>query len=299
MKDRESEDMIYRSVGIHSFGGDPFLFVLLLEVEELDVVGEGNAGALGVLGVVFLHDFDLDSHHSLLQHDVSHSDVKIVLLGISGRNHVTLFEFHGLGSLLGKLSRNDDLASLSLLLIDSLTDDRRNGNTDGDLSQEFELDGLGHSTGAETLLFESHDLDVDAVGLVSPSLLDKGLEFPDLALVVVKERLGVGDLEDDFGFGEGVGEVEAGVAAFLKGLVKERVQFGLEKSVEDVLLESQLGLVGGHKLINIKKSKYSIHLHSLLIKEFQSPSCLDPPKTAAIEMGPRTHTADNFTLYSI
>ena len=87
---------------------------------------------------------------------------------------------------------------------------------------------------------------MDTVGLVSPPLLDEGFKFSNFALVVVEEGLGVGDLENDFGFGEGVGEVEAGVAAFFQGLIKERLELSHEESVKDVLFESQLGLVGGH-----------------------------------------------------
>lgn len=115
--------MTTESVVFDSLGGDSLFLVLLLDVEKLDVVGERNAGALAVLGVIFLHDLDLDSHHSLFEHNVSHTDVQVVSLGISRRNHISLFEFHGFGSLLGKLSGDDDLASLSLLLIDGLPND--------------------------------------------------------------------------------------------------------------------------------------------------------------------------------
>ena len=80
-------------------------------------------------------------------------DLKVVLLGLTRGDHVALLEFHGFGSLLGKLAGNDDLASLSLLLVDGLPDDGRDGSSDGDLSEKFQFDGLGHSTGAETLLF--------------------------------------------------------------------------------------------------------------------------------------------------
>ena len=65
-------------------------------------------------------------------------------------------------------------------------------------------------------MFESEDFNVDAVGLVSPSLLDQRFKFSDFSLVFVQERLGVGDSQDDFGFGESVGEVEAGVTAVLE-----------------------------------------------------------------------------------
>jgi hypothetical protein len=102
------------------------------------------------------------------------------------------------------------------------------------------------------------DFNVDTIGLVSPSLLDKGLKLSNLFLVIIKEGLRVGDLEDDLWLGKGVSEVESGVAAFLQGLFKEGVEFCLEQSIIDVLSQSVLGLVGGHRNNNnIKLNEYS------------------------------------------
>ena len=88
---------------------------------------------------------------------------------------------------------------------------------------------------------------MDAIGFISPSLLDQGLEFSDFLLVIFEEGFGVGDLEDDFWLGEGVGEVEAGVSAILNGLLEEGMEFGLEQSIVDVLFEPVFGLSGHHK----------------------------------------------------
>jgi hypothetical protein len=82
------------------------------------------------------------------------------------------------------------------------------------------------------------DLDVDSVILVVPTLLDKGFEFSDFSLVVVEEGLGVGDLEDDLRLGEGVGEVESGIAAVFEGLAQEGVELGFEETIIDVLSEA-------------------------------------------------------------
>ena len=93
---------------------------------------------------------------------------------------------------------------------------------------------------------------MDAVGLVSPSLLDQRLKFSDFTLVLVEEWLRVGNLEDDLWLGEGVGKVETGVSAILNSLLEEGVEFGLEQSVADVLFESVLGLAGHNNLMNNK-----------------------------------------------
>lgn len=188
------------------------LLLVLLGVQELHEVGQRHLGALDVFGVVFLHDLDLDSHHTLLEGDVPGGGIEVVLLGLAGRDHVSLLEFHGLGSLLGKLSGNDDLAALGLFLIDGQLDDGADGDSNGDLVEELQLDRLSHGGGTETLLFESVDLDLDTVILVVEPLLDHGLELLDLPVVVVEEGLGGGDSEDDDGLGEGVGELEARVA---------------------------------------------------------------------------------------
>ena len=76
---------------------------------------------------------------------------------------------------------------------------------------------------------------MDSVILVVPTLLDKGLEFSDLSLVVVEEGLRVGDLEDDLRLGEGVGEVESGVTTVFEGFAQERVELGFEETIINVL----------------------------------------------------------------
>ena len=95
---------IIRSVVFDSLGGDSLFFVLFLDVQEFDVVGKRNAGALIVFGIVLLHHFDLHAHHSLLQHDVPHSVIYVVLLGLSRADHVSLLELHRFGPLLRKLA---------------------------------------------------------------------------------------------------------------------------------------------------------------------------------------------------
>jgi len=78
-----------------------FLLVFVsLGVVDDDVIGDGDFNSVLSLGVVGLHDLYLDSHDSLLEEDVSDGDVDEVQLRLSGADHVSLLELHGLGSLL-------------------------------------------------------------------------------------------------------------------------------------------------------------------------------------------------------
>jgi len=90
------------------------------------------------------------------------------------------------------------------------------------------------------------DLDVNSVILVVPTLLDKGFKFSDFSLVVIEEGLGVGDLENDLGLGEGVGKVESGVATVFERFAQERVKLGFEETIIDVLAKTVFNLGVGH-----------------------------------------------------
>ena len=74
-----------RSLDIGGLGGDSLLVLfVLLGVQEFDEIWEWDAGALDVLGVVFLHDVNLNTHDTLLQHDVSDGGFEVVLLCVTG-----------------------------------------------------------------------------------------------------------------------------------------------------------------------------------------------------------------------
>lgn len=85
---------------------------------------------------------------------------------------------------------------------------------------------------------------MDAVGLVSPSLLDQRFKLSNLLLVIIEEWLSVGNSKDNLGLGESVGQVESRVSAFFKRLLEESVELSLEKAIIDVLFESVLCLGG-------------------------------------------------------
>jgi hypothetical protein len=119
-----------------------------------------------------------------------------------------------------------------------LSNDGGDSSSDGDLSKQFKLDGLSHGSSAESLLFESLDLNVNSVILVVPTLLDKGLEFSNFSLVIIEEGLGVSDLEDDFRLGEGVCKIESGVATVFERFAQQGVELGFEEPIINVLTKA-------------------------------------------------------------
>jgi hypothetical protein len=68
-------------------------------------------------GVVGEHNLDLESDNTLSKHNVSDGGVDVLSDGVTGVDHETVGEFHGLGSLTSQLTRDDDFATLKLLFI--------------------------------------------------------------------------------------------------------------------------------------------------------------------------------------
>ena len=63
------------------------------------------------------HNLDLESDNTLSKHNVSDGGVDVLSDGVTGVDHETVGEFHGLGSLTSQLTRDDDFATLKLLFI--------------------------------------------------------------------------------------------------------------------------------------------------------------------------------------
>ena len=137
-------------VGVDS-GSEISGILLSLGVVDSDVIWDWVGWSVGTGGVVWEHDLDLASHDSLLEEDVSGGDIQVVQLGLSSADHISLFEFHGLGSLLSHLSGDDDFASSSTtsILHDSL-DDGLSGHSDWDVGLELGLQVFDLSSSAQT-----------------------------------------------------------------------------------------------------------------------------------------------------
>ena len=64
-------------------------------------------------GVVGEHNLDLESDNTLSEHNVSDGGVDVLSDWVTGVDHETVSEFHGLGSLTSQFTRDDDLTTLN------------------------------------------------------------------------------------------------------------------------------------------------------------------------------------------
>jgi len=217
-------------------GGGPDLLLLLLAlgVVDDDVIGDGGLDSEATGGVEGQHNLDLDSHDALLEEDVAGGDVEIVDLGLTGADHVTLLELHGLGALLLELAGDDDLTTLGVVHHDGL-DDGVGGESDGDILEELELQGLDLGGGAETLSLDALDGEFYGVlGVVEP-LLDEEGELSELSALNTDDGEDLGGLDSDLGLDGSNSDLDAGVTSLLESLAEEGVEFGLENTVSHEL----------------------------------------------------------------
>ena len=62
--------------------------------------------------IVWQHDFDLETDNTLSEEDVTDSSVNVFGDWVTGVDHKTVSELHGLSSLTSKFTRDDDFATL-------------------------------------------------------------------------------------------------------------------------------------------------------------------------------------------
>lgn len=215
---------------------DLLVVVLFLWLGDLYEIGQRLTGALLVRWVVGLHDFNLNTHNSLLEEDVSDGNVHEVKLRLTRRNHIARLELHRFGTLLLELAGDDDLAALGLLS-EGLLDHRVSSQPDGDLVDELQLECFSEGSSTESLVDDPLNGERDAVLAVTEPLLDDALELPHLPVVVLQQGLDLGGLDSDFGLGHG-GELEPGVADVVQGAGEEAVEFCLEHTISDEFLLS-------------------------------------------------------------
>ena len=76
-------------------------------------------------------------------------------------DHVTITEFHGLGTLSTKLAGDYDFYTLRGGLHDE-ADDAVAGTTDGKTTEELELERFGLSLGAKTAILDALSIELDS-----------------------------------------------------------------------------------------------------------------------------------------
>ena len=165
---------------------------------------------------------------------MSASRVDVIVAGISGVDHETVDELHGLGPLSSKLAGHDDLAALGSRLHDE-AEDTVAGTSDGQATDELVPHALGLGDGAETAGGDLLGVELDrSLGEVEP-LLDDGGELANPAALLSEHVLGAGGHDNDLGPGGRHTDLDTGVAILGQLTSEELVQLGLEHAVGDEL----------------------------------------------------------------
>jgi len=246
-------------------------FVVLLRLENSDHIGLGCLGS-GLSGKIpGKHNRYLHSENSLSEEDVTEGSVYVVGGGVTGLDHVTVLELHGLGSLGSQLSGNDDLASLGSGLHNE-TEDTVASSSDGERFQELVSQGLSLGNGAETTVSDTLGVELDGSLGETESLLDDSGQLSDTSGLLSQDVSGASGSDDDFGSAGGNTDLNSRVTLLGQLTLQELVQLSVENAIgnELSLLVNLTG--GGHFVI----SSNTWMLLSLLVR------------TAASRTGPGT-----------
>ena len=135
------------------------------------------------------HNGDLDTQNTLLHQHMANSGVDVRANGVTGLNHVTITELHGLGTLSSDFTRNDDLATTGIGFHDE-SDNSIASTTDSETSQQLVAEGLSLSSGAESTVLNTFSEQVKLVGLEVEALLNDSGELLDASSLLTKDVLG-------------------------------------------------------------------------------------------------------------
>lgn len=218
---------------------------LLLGLKDGDGVGQrlGDTGLLGGGGVS--HNLDLDTEDTLSQQNVTGGSVNEVSDGLTGVDHETVGELHGLGSGGSQLSGDNNLDTLGAG-VHNVSDNTVGGSSDGQTVEQLVLDGLALGDGRQTSLLDSLSVDGDGALGESESLLDKRHELSDSSAVLTEHLVGVGGSDNNLGLGGGESDLDTGVSLLGELSGEELVELGVEDTVGDDLSLLGDGDSGGH-----------------------------------------------------
>ncbi len=166
---------------------------------------------------------------------------------MSRLDHVSISEFHGLGTLSPQFAGDDDFASLRAGFHDEAHDAVAR-TTDGKAGEELELERLGLRLGAQSAILDA--LGVQFHGAVGEfkSLLDDARQFADALAFLAQNVLGFGGANDHLGPVGGGADLDAGVAVLGEFAGEEFIEFGVEDTVGNELAFGGHFGAGGHHL---------------------------------------------------
>merc|ERR1711897_87253 len=160
---------------------------------------------------------------------VTHGDVEVVLDWSTRRDHVSVTELHGLGSLGSELTRDDNLATLGPVLHHEAQDTIAR-SSDGKASEEFVSEGLALSHGAKTTVGDALGIQLDGSFGKVETLLDNRSQLTDTSTLLTQNLLGSGCLDNDFGSEWGDSDVNTGITVLGELSGEQLVKLGVEHS---------------------------------------------------------------------
>ena len=131
------------------------------------------------------HNLNPQTQNTLSEHNVTHGDVEVVLDWSTRRDHVSVTELHGLGSLGSELTRDDNLATLGPVLHHEAQDTIAR-SSDGKASEEFVSEGLALSHGAKTTVGDALGIQLDGSFGKVETLLDNRSQLTDTSTLLTQ-----------------------------------------------------------------------------------------------------------------
>jgi hypothetical protein len=192
-------------------------------LDEGNRIRKRSLGSEFTSRVVALHDLDLDTQNTLSQQDVSDGLVDKVVGGLTGVDHESVGELHGLCSGGSQFTRDDDFTTLGAGFHneskDTVTSSANgtmnqsrihiasrnldNSPSDSQTTQQLVSQRLGLSNSAQSSVLDLFSVKLQRVFGELESLGDQGGEFSDSSTLFTEDVLGVSGSDDDLGLGVG------------------------------------------------------------------------------------------------
>jgi hypothetical protein len=177
---------------------------------------------------------------------VSNSSVSVNLSGVSTLDKSSISEFHGLGTLSSKLSRDNNFASTSR----GFHNEANNSITstaNGKSSKELVLETFCLSLSTKTTVHDTLGIKLNGTIIEIESLLNKRGQLTDALSLLSENVLSTGGTYDNVGAVRSGADLNTGVTILSKLTGKELIELGVEASVCDELaLGRHFGAVGHH-----------------------------------------------------
>jgi len=197
-----------------------------------DLIGHHVAGTHLTLGVIAEHDFNLNTEDTLPHHDVLLGFDDVVVLGLTGRDKITIPELHDFLPLLPQLTTDNNLAT-GLTVLHDEPKNTIASPPDGETTEEFEPEGFLLLHLAAAPVPDEFLEQFDGTIPETEPLLDQAGQFPDPPTLLTEDFPGPGLPDDDLGPDGGDPDLNTLVTILTENPGEELVQLLVEDTVLD------------------------------------------------------------------